>query len=333
MQVLIYENFLSKMTKKSGVGKAITHQKKALDLMAVTYTDSVKDSFDVAHFNFYDPFAYFTMKRLKKKNIPIVVHAHSTEEDFRNSFVFSNQIAPFFKKWLIKFYSVGDVIITPTPYSKKLIKNYGITVPIFDLSNGIDLNEWQLDSGLKKYFNQLHNITPQTKVIMNIGFPIERKGVFDFIEISKQLPNYEFYWLGETPKALQKRKITKAISNAPKNCHFLGYTSGVNKMAAFNRADCFFFPSYEETEGIVVLEALAMHLPIIIRNIPVYDDWIIDKKHAYKGNNNNEFIDLITNITNQKLPDLTKAGYKIAANKDIKIIGEKLVNIYQSIIK
>lgn len=333
MKVLIYENFISKMTKKSGVGKAITHQKKALALMKVKYTNQLNDQYDIAHFNFYDPFAYFAMKRLKKQNIPIVVHAHSTEEDFRNSFILSNQIAPLFKKWLIKFYSQGDVLITPTPYSKKLIKNYGIKVPIIDLSNGIDLNEWQPKADLKNYFNQLHHIKPNTKVIMNIGFPIERKGVFDFIEVAHQLPDYEFYWLGETPKALQKKKITNAIRKAPKNCHFLGYTSGLPKMAAFNRADCFFFPSYEETEGIVVLEALAMHLPIVLRDIPVYDDWLINKKHVYKGKTTNDFIKLINDVCNHKLPDLTKDGYQVASEKDIRKIAKKLIDIYQSVLK
>ena len=32
----------------------------------------------------------------------------------------------------------------------------------------------------------------------------------------------------------------------------------------------FFFPSREETEGIVVLEALASHQHVVLRDIPVY---------------------------------------------------------------
>ena len=40
---------------------------------------------------------------------------------FKNGFIFSKQLAPAFKKWIIKCYNLGDVIITPTPYSKKLL--------------------------------------------------------------------------------------------------------------------------------------------------------------------------------------------------------------------
>ena len=36
-------------------------------------------------------------------------------------------------------------------------------------------------------------------------------------------------------------------------------------------ANAFFFPSYEETEGIVVLEAFASHQHVVLRDIPVYE--------------------------------------------------------------
>ena len=38
-----------------------------------------------------------------------------------------------------------------------------------------------------------------------------------------------------------------------------------------------FFPSYEETEGIVVLEAFASHQHVVLRDIPVYEGWVDDK--------------------------------------------------------
>ena len=58
-------------------------------------------------------------------------------------------------------------------------------------------------------------------------------------------------------------------------------------------ADAFFFPSYEETEGIVVLEALSSYQQVILRDIPVYEGWLIHGKNCYKGKDNDEFIELI----------------------------------------
>ena len=43
--------------------------------------------------------------------------------------------------------------------------------------------------------------------------------------------------------------------------------------------------SKEETEGIVILEALAMKIPTLIRDIPVYEGWLTDSKDVYKAKN------------------------------------------------
>ena len=51
MKVLLYtenEKFLS----KSGLGKAIRHQMKALDWVNIEYTTDVSDNYDIAHINF-----------------------------------------------------------------------------------------------------------------------------------------------------------------------------------------------------------------------------------------------------------------------------------------
>ena len=137
MKVLLYTEGL-KTISKSGLGKAIKHQMKALEDNKIDYTTNLKDDFDVLHINFYGPKSYLFAKKAKKKGKTIVYHAHSTEEDFRNSFLFSNLVAPLFKKWLIKCYSLGDHLITPTEYSKRLLENYNIGKPIHAISNGVE---------------------------------------------------------------------------------------------------------------------------------------------------------------------------------------------------
>ena len=98
MKVLLYtEN--QKLIGKSGLGKAIKHQMKALELMGIDYTTDPKDDYDILHINTYFPVSYELACKSKKEGKKIVYHAHSTEEDFRNGFVFSKQVSPLFKKW------------------------------------------------------------------------------------------------------------------------------------------------------------------------------------------------------------------------------------------
>ena len=123
MKVLLYtEN--EHMVGKSGLGKAIKHQMKALDSVGIKYTTNSKEDYDILHINTYFPKSYFLAKKAKKNGKKIVYHAHSTEEDYKNGFIFAKQTSKLFKKWLIKCYSLGDVIVTPTIYSKKLLQGY-----------------------------------------------------------------------------------------------------------------------------------------------------------------------------------------------------------------
>ena len=54
MKVLLYSQHLDKIAK-SGLGKSIKHQMKALEHAGIDYTTDPKDSFDLLHINTYFP--------------------------------------------------------------------------------------------------------------------------------------------------------------------------------------------------------------------------------------------------------------------------------------
>ena len=146
MKVLLYTEG-EKLFAKSGLGKAIKHQMKALDYEKIEYTTDVQDDYDIVHINFYGPKSYLMAKRANKMGKKVIYHAHSTEEDYRNGFIFSRSTARFVKWWLVKCYSQGDVIVTPTPYSKRLLEGYkGLEKKkIYAISNGIDMELFKKD--------------------------------------------------------------------------------------------------------------------------------------------------------------------------------------------
>ena len=330
MKVLLYtEN--EKMIRKSGLGKAIKHQMNALKENNVEYTTNKKDNYDIVHINFYGPKSYLLAKKAKKQGKKVVYHAHSTEEDFRNSFILSNQIAPLFKKWIIKCYTLGDHILTPTPYSKKLLLNYGITIPITDISNGINVKFFEHNDKLAKEFREKFNFTKDDKIIMGVGLYIERKGILDFVELAKRMPEYKFIWFGHSPLTFSPRKIRKAVNTKLDNLTFAGYVEPEVLRGAYSGCDLYLFPTLEETEGIPIMEACAAKIPALIRDIPVFDGWLEDKVNVYKAKNLDDFEDKIKKIINKELPNLTEEGYKLALNRDIKLVGKKLIDIYKSV--
>ncbi len=332
MKVLLYtEN--EKMISKSGLGKAIKHQMNALKDNNIEYTTDPNDDYDIVHINFYGPKSYMLAKKAKKLGKKVIYHAHSTEEDFRNSFVLSNQVAPAFKQWLIKCYTLGDHILTPTPYSKKLLKSYGIKVPITDISNGINVKFFEKNEELGKKFRKDFGYKDTDKIIMGVGLYIERKGILDFVELAKRLPEYKFIWFGYSPLSASPAKIRKAVNTKLDNLCFAGYVEPEVLRGAYSGCNLYLFPTLEETEGIPIMEACAARIPSLIRDIPVFDGWLKDGVNVYKAKNLDEFEDKIKKILEGKLPDLTLEGYKLAKTRDIKRVGRKLINIYRKVLE
>lgn len=332
MKVLLYtEN--EKMIGKSGLGKAIKHQIRALEENNIEYTTNPHDNYDIVHINFYGPKSYRLAKKAKKQGKKVVYHAHSTEEDFRNSFLLSNQVAPLFKKWLIKCYSLGDHILTPTPYSKHLLEGYGIKNPITDISNGIDVNFFKKNEELGKKFRKDFNYTSEDKIIMGVGLYIERKGILDFVELAKRLPQYKFIWFGSSPLAASPIKIRRAVQTKLDNLYFAGYVQPEVLRGAYSGCDLYLFPTLEETEGIPIMEACAAKIPALIRDIPVFNEWLEDGVNVYKAKNIDEFENKIIGILEKKLPDLTEKGYEVALSRDVKKVGKKLINVYEELLK
>lgn len=332
MKVLLYtEN--EKLVGKSGLGKAIKHQIRALELAGVEYTTDPKDDYDILHINTYFPASYLMAMTAKKNGKKIVYHAHSTEEDYKDGFILAKQTAKQFKKWLITCYSLGDVIVTPTEYSKRLLDTYGIGKKIYAISNGIEIEKFKHNDELGKRFRETYDCTEDDKVIIGIGLYIERKGIVDFVELAKRMPEYKFIWFGYSPLAAATKEVRDAVNTRLDNLAFAGYVESEMIIGAMSGCDLYLFPTLEETEGIPAIEACACKCKALIRDIPVFEGWLEDGVNVYKAKNIDEFEEKIPKIINGELPDLTEEAYKVAVDRSLNVVGEKLKAVYEEVMK
>ncbi len=333
MKVLLYfEN--PDLIRISGIGKAYEHQKKALTSQGISYTsDPYARDYDILHINTYGPGSKAMIRRAFGMGKKVICHAHSTEEDFRGSFIGSDLAAPFFKRHLVSLYRRADALVTPTPYAASLIRSYGLSNPVYTVSNGVDLMRFKESSGKRLRFRARYGIGEDEKVVIGVGLPIERKGIDDFIEAAVRLPEYRFIWFGGITPFLIPAKIRRLLKDPPGNLILPGYVSGDILEGAFLDADCFFFPSREETEGIAVLEALAAGQNVIVRDIPVYKGWLEDGVSCRKAADMDGFIELIRkNVT---CPDrrIADRGRRVAAERSLERTGSRLKKVYEKVLE
>ena len=327
MKILLYAGSL-KLVEKSGVGQAIFHQKQALESVGIPVTFNQAEDFDAVHINTIFLNSFFMSKKCKRKGKKVIYYAHSTKEDFKNSFKGSNLIAPLFKWWIKRCYKTADVLITPTEYSKALLESYGIRKKIYPLSNGMDLKNYKRSADGGRRFREKYGFTPGDKVIISVGHYMNRKGIKDFVELARELPEYHFIWFGYTPPSARTRDVNEALKTKLPNLHFPGFATQEELKEAYSGSDLFLFLTHEETEGIVLLEALAMRLPVLIRDIPIYRNWFTDGENAYKAAAISGFKEKIQGILSGELPSTVEKGYETVSERDIHTVGQRLKEIY-----
>ena len=94
--------------------------------------------------------------------------------------------------------------------------------------------------------------------------------------------------------------------------------------------------TYEENEGIVVLEALSAQLPLIVRDIPVYNKWLKDGVNCFKAKNNTGFIEKLRKVVNgevENLDEIVKNAYELAKERDLTEIGKKYKEYYEYVLE
>lgn len=314
------------MLKKSGIGRAVEHQRRALESNNVEWTKDVNDDFDLIHINTIGPKSLYLAKKMKLKGKKVIMHAHTTVEDFKNSFWFSNALAVPLKKYLTYFYNQADMVICPSEFTRQLLAEYGITPKLVTISNGIDVERFENFEQKRVHSREKYSL--QGIVPFSVGHVFARKGVSTFVNVAKKFPN-TFIWFGTIYHGLLgSRDMLNLVNNAPKNVIFAGY---VDNRIAYSAGDIFFFPSTCETQGIVVLEAAASKKPILVRDIPVFDGWLTPNENCLMAKDDDDFIaQLKEMIENENLrKKLVNNAYCIVKEHDLNVIGKKLKEAYE----
>lgn len=325
-----------KFYEGTGIGQARKHQQKSLELNGIKYTLNPKDpDYQILHVNSQLPGTLWTVLNAKRKGKKIVMHTHMTSEDFRNSFFFSNWISPLIHWWLNILYSQGDIIVCPSTYTRDLlIRNYKKlkNKKIVAISNGIDINKWNPEKDRAEKFKKDYNI--KSPIVFAVGAIFVRKGVVDFIKTAREVSKAQFMWVGKYLKQLvYYKKLTYELKNKPKNFLLTGFVDDL--IGAYSAGDIFFFPSTEENEGIVVLEAAAMGKSIVVRDLSVFRSYLKDGENCLMGKNNQEFAACIEKlISNPKLrKKLSRNARMLAESKSLKNVGNELKKVYLEVLR
>lgn len=299
--------------------------------------------YDIFHSHVPSPVSIYKFKKGRKRGIKTLTHGHTTINDVRGSFIFTQNsliltqnetFLKHMKNYMTYYYNQGDLVLTPSRWAKENLAEAGVNVPIEVLSNGINLKKFKYDRKRGDTFRKEHGVDKKDVLVYSVGMVFIRKGVDIFKQIAKKMPEIKFFWIGKLCESflVNSKPMKKLFSNMPENCEFLGFVKDI--VGACSGGDIFCFPTRAETQGIVILEAAACKSPIIVTDLPVFKDWLFEGGNCLKAKSVDDFADSIEKIIeNKKLRDkLIKNGTKLAKENDINKTIKQLIGHYENLL-
>jgi 1,2-diacylglycerol 3-alpha-glucosyltransferase len=224
--------------------------------------------FDVIHI--HTPFTahYVGIHFGKKLDIPVVETYHTFFEDYLHHYL--PFIPQFISRKLARTISrrqcnAVDGIVSPSKPMLDVLKQYGIKTPAEVVATGLDDSSFARVDG--EHFRMSHDIPLAQPMLLfvgrvahekNIGFLLEMH-----VELIKKHPDALLVITGEGPAEESiKHSIDKlGISN---KVRMIGYLDRSHELiACYKAANIFVFASKSETQGLVLLEAMAQGTAVV----------------------------------------------------------------------
>ncbi len=287
---------------------------------------------DLIHTHLFGPSSIGLALLARRHDIPLVCHAHVTREDFRDSFRGSNQLAVPLGWYLKRWYSHADLVICPSEHTKRRLKRYPVTTPIEAISNGVDLASLEGFESFREEYRDRYDL--DGPVVFALGNVFERKGVDTFCAVARRCPDLDFVWFGPYDTGVAGSPVVKrAVKNPPENVTFTGWVE--DKRGALAAGDIFLLPSHEENQGIAVLEAMACGRPVVLRDLPVFREYVTDGVDACLAEEVDDFVAEVQHLADddQYRTEIGTAARESAEEHRLETVGQRVCEQYHQLLK
>lgn len=204
----------------------------------------------------------------RRHGLPCVETYHTLFEEYFHHYL------PFLpKSWLAaaarmisrKECDGVTAVIAPSSAMKQALQAYGVSSPIHVIPTGLRLADFAQCDG--PAFRVRHNIAPDRPVMAYVGRVAFEKNL-DFLlgvtdEVRRILPDVLLVIAGEGPArmSLERAAAKRGLAD---HVRFVGYLERKTELpACYCAADVFVFASKTETQGLVLLEAMALGVPVV----------------------------------------------------------------------
>jgi len=183
------------------------------------------------------------------------------------------------------YYNRFKLVLAPSDYTKKDLENK-LNVKIGIFSHGVDINLFHPNKN-NKDFKEQYNLGLSALYVGRIAV---EKNLDFLVEVFKEVNRVNLVFVGDGPHRKDLEKKGNAL--------FLGFKEGEELAQIYSSCDFFVFPSTTDSFGMVVLEAMASGLPILVSDKGGPKEVILDNMNGFviKSNDKKEWKEKIISL-------------------------------------
>ena len=260
-----------------------------------TLSPKIEKSFTSYHFDLVHVHHPFFLGRkgvflAKKYGIPAIFTYHTRIDQYAENIpflklIFKNLLS---HRMIRKFAQKCNGIIAPTKSAKEYLENIGVSRHKIVLPTGVDFNEYQpVNESLRQEIINIYAAEGQVLLCSASRLAIEKNLNFlvEGLRLVKESTDIAFrcLMLGDGP---EKENLRQQIEDAglAEEVILVGQVAPIDMAAYFQTADIFVFSSLSETQGMVLLEAMAGGCPAVCVRSSGTDDVVLDGYNGFKTN-------------------------------------------------
>ncbi len=231
-------------------------------------TELKQENYDVVHI--HTPFVahYLGLKLARELNVPCVETYHTFFEDYLHHYL------PWIPKAMARSMARAisrrqcnevDAIVAPSKPMLDVLRGYGVSVEAEVIPTGLQMKSFEEGDG--QAFRQKYGIPVDRPMLLYVGRVAFEKNIDFLLRMTKVLiekrPDALLVVTGEGPAEASLHQLAKTLG-LEQHVKFIGYLDRNTELnACYQAADLFVFASKSETQGLVLLEAMAQGTPVV----------------------------------------------------------------------
>jgi 1,2-diacylglycerol 3-alpha-glucosyltransferase len=295
---------------------------------------------DVVHTYTEFGLGFFGKLISKVYGIPMVHTYHTMYEDYvhyvANGHLISKKGAQRFSR---VFCNRAQVVIAPVEKTRAYLQSIGVTRPMTVIPTGLDFSRFdpaKSKDGILRQTRAALGLSDDDRIIGVIGRIAKEKSVHVIIaampEILKQVPNAKLLIVGDGPvrAALEEQAISLGVDSS---VIFAGSRPWNELPPYYHICDLFTTASTSETQGLTHIEAMAAHVPVVVKRDPSFEGLIRHGDTGYMFSDDNEAAPVITYMLNHpdEIKKVAERAYLAIQPLSAEVFAKSLEGVYKGV--